>query len=368
MQLTGPQLAALSEGLDDAFTIEELARILTYRLNQKLDSHAAPGAKPHRIYELLVSANGKGWIDRLIVASHDAAPGNPKLVLAMQQFGLAPFTETRATVERTIRADNPLLDPMDFLAGLGTDTARVARIEIATNKGSLFGTGFLVGPRVMITNHHVIECLLGPTVDGVTAKPENVTVRFDYKVMRDPANTIVYESPGRSCGLDPDWHIDSSPDAPDAPGGRGPGAEELDYALIRLNERAGDDTLDHSGAPAATKRGFVAIPAGGHGFATGSSLFILQHPKGGPVKLGLDTRSVIGLFDDGRRVRYTTNTEGGSSGSPCYTPEWKVVALHHAGDPDFRPAHRPVYNQGIPISLIRDLITKRGLASFLGPE
>ena len=30
------------------------------------------------------------------------------------------------------------------------------------------------------------------------------------------------------------------------------------------------------------------------------------------------------------RLRYQTNTEDGSSGSPVFNREWRVVALHHA--------------------------------------
>jgi endonuclease G len=29
-------------------------------------------------------------------------------------------------------------------------------------------------------------------------------------------------------------------------------------------------------------------------------------------------------------VQYVTRTAGGSSGSPCFDDDWKVVALHHA--------------------------------------
>jgi len=80
------------------------------------------------------------------------------------------------------------------------------------------------------------------------------------------------------------------------------------------------------------------------------TLMIAQHPDGSPMKFAFDTDSVIGLAGEGRRVRYKTNTEHGSSGSPCFDIDWTLVALHHMGDPNWKKV--PEYNQGIPIGLI----------------
>ena len=52
-------------------------------------------------------------------------------------------------------------------------------------------------------------------------------------------------------------------------------------------------------------------------------------------------------------MRYRTNTDHGSSGAPCLAMDWSLVALHHLGDPAQGP---PVFNQGVPIGLIRDSI------------
>jgi hypothetical protein len=191
-------------------------------------------------------------------------------------------------------------------------------------------------------------------------------VRFDYRKIYDGNGKLITTSPGRTCRFADDFLVDSSPPTPE---GQVPRAEELDYALIRLAESAGQDLLDN-GANLADppKRGFIEISQKPVSFEKDSSLFILQHPKGEPLKLALETRSVLGLFDSGCRVRYTTNTEPGSSGSPCFTPEWELAVLHHSGDPDFDPEHKPTYNEGIPMNTIVTLIEQHNKSAALGPS
>ena len=87
---------------------------------------------------------------------------------------------------------------------------------------------------------------------------------------------------------------------------------------------------------------------------------------GKPLKLAVDTESVIEMNAIQNRVRYATNTEAGSSGSPVFDLDWNLVALHHFGDPAYD--HPPAYNQGVPIDKIRDRIVKCGRGDALGKE
>jgi V8-like Glu-specific endopeptidase len=77
--------------------------------------------------------------------------------------------------------------------------------------------------------------------------------------------------------------------------------------------------------------------------------------KGAPLKLAMETQAIMGLNQNSTRVKYRTNTEPGSSGSPCFDADWNLVALHHLGDPNFS---KPEYNQGIPFMAILDALEK----------
>jgi hypothetical protein len=43
--------------------------------------------------------------------------------------------------------------------------------------------------------------------------------------------------------------------------------------------------------------------------------------------------------------------------------DWDIVALHHYGDPKYL---NPLFNQGVPIELIRQHIDKAGFGNALG--
>ena len=91
-------------------------------------------------------------------------------------------------------------------------------------------------------------------------------------------------------------------------------------------------------------------------------VFIVQHPEEWPLKLAMDTKSVLGTNGNSTRVRYRTNTEKGSSGSPVFDANWNIAALHHSGD----RAIVPVYNQGIPFEAILTLLGQRGKKNLIG--
>ena len=78
--------------------------------------------------------------------------------------------------------------------------------------------------------------------------------------------------------------------------------------------------------------------------------------------------SILGVFGQDTRLRYKTNTQPGSSGSPCFDASFQWIALHHSGDPMYHSggANAPRYNQGILVSAITALLETRGKRDILG--
>ena len=55
-------------------------------------------------------------------------------------------------------------------------------------------------------------------------------------------------------------------------------------------------------------------------------LNIIQHPSGHPKRVAL--RNNLLTDADATTIRYFTDTLTGSSGSPVFSDEWKVIGLH----------------------------------------
>lgn len=373
MKLTGPQIGKFSDVIRDAFDLDDFSMLLRHRLDKRIEDYAPLNKKYPVIADRVIdAANSQGWITDLILKAREANTGNEQLWAFSQQFGLASTEKPRQELERMIDEAKGFLDINIWRSRLAEIEARVCRIEYKTDSGSaVYGTGFLVGgPDSVLTNYHVMEPVIAAkegraTKGGQTAQAKSVECRFDYKRLYDPVTKQegAVVNPGTTFRLAEDWYIDSSPNHPlNQP----PPADCLDYALIRLATAIGDDTVGDKENQFGSKRGYIELPVGAHSFAAKQPLAIVQHPRARPLQLALDTEAVLGVNDNGTRVTYRTNTEAGSSGSPCFTLDWELVALHHSGDPDFDPAHKPTYNEGIPMSAITKLMTERGVDKKIG--
>ena len=74
-----------------------------------------------------------------------------------------------------------------------------------------------------------------------------------------------------------------------------------------------------------------------------------------PMQLGMG--SVLTERQESGRVFYNANTEPGSSGSPCFALDWRLVALHHWG--------APTWNRGVLFEAILARLAARDLAGAI---
>ncbi len=362
LRLTGSQQSDLENALVDAFpSKDELGRMLRYRLSKNLEAVAMGDSLSIIAFKLIQAAQAEGWIHTLIARAREANPGNALLVEFCQSIGLSPQSPETEVLERIIVQQNLFLDVNTWRQKLGELENQVCRVEVNFNYGAtVYGTGFLVSPNLLLTNYHVMDSVIEqntlPKSGKRDALPQDVILRFDYKVL---AGDVVNE--GTIYHLADDWLFDCSPmshwDEVHPPKSGEPNADELDFALLHLKGTPGADPVGVNPQPGAAKRGWVRLPEQEYAFGANSPLLILQHPKAAPLKLAFDTNAIISTTDHRTRVTYRTNTERGSSGSPCFNLQWELVALHHVGDPD---SIMPQYNQGIPIWAILQLLERRG--------
>ena len=307
----------------------------------------------YRLYELINQARMNDWLIDLVAAARERRPRNAAIGRIAEDLGLTvtgPRVDnpTGQTLEELIQANARFINPAIFYERLPSLEGQVCWINIPGGGG----TGFLVGPDLVLTNQHVIN-----RVAEGQARWEDVRCRFDYRQPLD--GSVLGEKKLTEVGLAPQWLVDSRPPSPydwnPALGDAEP--EETDSALIRLANRVGDLPVGGASAdPKAEPRKWIVVDAEPPTLTTGNQVFLLQHPKGEPLQLAIGT--VIEFNSAGTRVRYNANSKDGSSGSPCFDADLKLVALHHARD----PANPPAWNEAIPFSSIQKVWHDHGVA------
>lgn len=355
-RLSGQLLARIRDAFLAAFTLSEFDAMLIERMDR---SRSAITIRPNFrdiVFDVVRYADRQGWLNQLILSARETRPGDPVLYDIATQFGLTATVDVGQDLERIIRRSEPFLDIFTWRKRLASVENHVCRVEVGAGGGmGGFGTGFLLGPDLLMTTYRVLQQI----IEGVV-KPQDVHFRFDYMMVE---NSVV--NAGTLYGLAHDWLVDYSPysQADLEPNNGLPNFDELDYVLMRLAGEPGREPVGGGRVERdAVERGWIEVQARPSILRVGMPLFILQHPAGGPLKLTLDNQALVGLNENRTRVYYRTNTEPGSAGSPCFDENWNLVAMHHASDPNFKPQ----YNQGIPVDAILALLEQRGKRGILG--
>jgi hypothetical protein len=379
----GADLKKIHQAIVSSFNQDDLAMLLRFTFDVDLSDYVGNVGFRQAVMVILNQAENEGWIPELVTAVAKERPKRPDVQAVYRElaaglvsevlraevdakvkeayakfFGQKPPVDiqaggkSEATVptmdvglERTLREDLGFFDVARWTTMLARLTGQVCRVEL-NDADATMGTGFLVGPDTLLTNYHVLESV----IEGALPAAQ-VRFRFDYKTRPDgtPSDGTLVELAGPDQRAS--WLLSSAKSSAAEKAGKpddaAPTADELDYALVRLARKIGDEPVDNGGQA----RGWVYVPSSQPMLAGIPALMILQHPRRETLKLAFDTRPNAVLRAGGLRVRYLTNTEGGSSGSPCFDKDWNLLALHHYGDPGF---DHPPYNQGIPIGKIRD--------------
>lgn len=319
-----------------AFNEGELRMLLRLDLEFDFNVDVPSGSLRERVFALIEIFDSDGRVDELFAAALKRKPKNPKLRELARKLADEVSQQHSNLAERALGnfnkdLENPQADAMrtilsgDIHSGAlqalivqaphlqsGQDveawqqryTIARGRVCLIRRNDQPLGTGFLIGPDRIMTNSHVVDA-------AIPIQEYNVVFDFRGETAIDSLAhyTLTYEL------------ARSKP-------------REYDYAIFRLNQ-----------IPAGNRGWFKARPYQFNQLREPVSL--LGHPNGDPLKFSFgvvfDNNSFMG------RVAYTANSAPGSSGSPVFSENWELLALHHHGETG-------VNNHGIPMkSILEDL-------------
>ena len=204
---------------------------------------------------------------------------------------------------------------VSYLAEGALAARAVCKLNIRDEDGGSLGSGSgsMVSPRLLLTNHHVFP-------DADTARSS--AAEFDFE---DGLNGQPRQS--RRFPLDPDAFFVAD--------------EDRDFALVAVGGSE-SELAEYGFNPMIEAEGKAII---------GDYVTIVQHPSGEKKMVALRENRVVDL--DGSFIHYEADTEPGSSGSPVFSKEWELVGLHHASvDAPEHEEFGGILNEGIRISRI----------------
>lgn len=267
-----------------------------------------------RLQELAQSvqqAAQQRWQQRRRLPRQIIPPDSPAARAQWQQRRSVVHPNDGLALERILGSSDLL--SINYLA-VGLKVAQaVCRLQLRDPSGRAlgFGTGFLVSPHLLLTNHHVI-----PSAEYCQRSLAEFNFEEDENYLPRPVSLF---------SLQPERFFYTSP--------------SLDFSLVAVASTALDGT-------SLERFGFLRLHPQPGKILPNEYVSIIQHPQGASKQVTLRENQVCDLFDD--YIHYTTDTQPGSSGSPVFNDQWVVVALHHAGVQAYDDAGRPLSLSGAP--------------------
>jgi|GEM_PF-5634678 len=276
---------------------------------------------------------------------------------AVEKLGVAEGPLS-VSLQSVINVKDVFHQALPITMGRMSALLRCCRITIAQQfEEPVKGSGFLIGPHLVLTNWHVVKVVLD---QGNEAKDSHRRMKVEFDVLQREDGTINKNGIKQYQPVEK-WLVDMSPAHPNETGGGGAPqngfwpqnpedlAQNLDFAIIELD-----------GTPGYERGWYDLNDVRWPGDALALDLF--QFPLGKPLVCNSGNFKAPTGFHDGQkppRILHTVNAEKGSSGGLCLSQQGsKPMALHQAGyvfaaghDAAGNPINN-IINGAIPLPLI----------------
>ena len=241
----------------------------------------------------------------------------PLLERYRRKFELVADTSSLSTKPEIVTGEVDWIMPVRFLT-LGAQRARsVARLRVPRyfegkpdvvkgHQRSGVGTGWLISPTLLITNEHVVNARFEGDLSQQVSDTDRelqalgTVVWFGYTDdlldEHSAYNTVKLVACNRL----------------------------LDYAILQISS---EDT--RRGIPLADW-GHLTLERPDFRPDFGAPINIIHHPGGDPQCVTLRRNDFIRDLGNNGRFHYLTDTRPGSSGSPVFHDDWRVIGLHRA--------------------------------------
>ncbi|NJM48279.1 MAG: trypsin-like peptidase domain-containing protein [Alkalinema sp. RU_4_3] len=322
LSLSNGDRKQLREAIESAYpSPSDLKLFVSESLNQNLALISTEPSHQIVIFDLIKWAIAKGWIDDLVLALNNDTE-NPHIqqfcgrVLAERLWldkGDRPLLSTALQTEladwdleiSSAELQNFLPRRFSFEADVGTLQRGLAlanavcKVTFADRSPKESGTGVLIAEDLVLTNYHVLSHETGADLNAIAAM-----MRFEFGYVSpkfgERPRTQVLKAAGQQA------IVASSP------------IKELDYALVRLQLED-----DWAIEPVVLNPSEELRPH--------DAINLLQHPEGEQMKVSGCHNGIVKTNPAKGLILYVNPAECGSSGSPCFDQDWRLVALHHAG-------------------------------------
>jgi endonuclease G len=235
----------------------------------------------------------RALLDRTAVAVADAPTLRRRIVQALGEGADA----AQLAIDRLVGGTDQL--NVSYLERGMIAADAVGRIEVRNDDGAIIGcaTGFMISPRLLLTNHHVL-----PTADD--AARSGVDFRYEFDALGRLLEACVF-------AFDPSafFFTDAA----------------LDVTVVAVAPETSD------GRQRVARFGWLGLSSSRDTVLPGEWLTMVHHPGGGPKQVALRQNLLIECCE--QDLWYASETAAATSGAPVFNDSWQVVAVHRAGAP-----------------------------------